>query len=193
MPSQFQLHRQKWADCQLCPLCETRTHVVLARGSVPCDVLFIGEAPGLSEDVLGSPFVGPAGKLLDEIIRVSIGDFIWPGVTDENDNDVPITWGFTNLVACIPRGDDGAKFTEPPEESIKACRQRLDEFIAISQPKLIVRVGTLSQKWLTQSAADHTCNIVHPAAILRADVTQRGLMRQRAAVALRDAVAEMLV
>ena len=68
MPSKYQLFVGKWGNCNHCYLCETREKIVLARGNVPADILFIGEAPGEGEDSTGVPFIGPAGRLLDEII-----------------------------------------------------------------------------------------------------------------------------
>jgi uracil-DNA glycosylase family 4 len=67
--TRFQLFCQKWGEGCGSTQCAGANRVVLVRGSVPCDVLFIGEAPGQSEDVVGRPFVGPAGKLLDRIIE----------------------------------------------------------------------------------------------------------------------------
>ena len=99
-------HKEKWINCYGCDLCEQRDKVVLLRGKIPCDVLFIGEAPGVSEDTLGKPFVGPAGTLLDNIIEESD-----PG-------ELKLAW--TNVIACIPKDDDGHKVKEPPRYSIEA-------------------------------------------------------------------------
>jgi uracil-DNA glycosylase len=64
----LQLFRQKWSGgCGSCH-CDKATNVVICKGTVPADVLFVGEAPGASEDILGLPFAGPAGKVLDSII-----------------------------------------------------------------------------------------------------------------------------
>jgi uracil-DNA glycosylase family 4 len=169
-------HKSKWRDCRLCSLCETRQNVVLARGKIPADVLFIGEAPGDSEDVHGQPFVGPAGHLLNSIISRSIPE--------------RIRVCFTNLVACIPLGDEGNKTQEPSAESILACRGRLTEFIGIVQPKLVVQVGKLATKY--DPSTGWRIAIVHPAAIIRSELSQRGLMIQRCEIAIRDAVQEMI-
>jgi uracil-DNA glycosylase len=64
----------------LCPLARK---VVLARGTLPCDVLFIGEGPGVSEDVTGRPFVGPAGSLLDHIVNTALAPEGTPTWLDE--------------------------------------------------------------------------------------------------------------
>lgn len=177
----YERHVRRWQECRKCSLCEKRQRVVLARGRVPCDVLFVGEAPGQSEDVIGLPFVGPAGKLLDEIIDQGL--------------DGQYDYALTNLVCCIPLDENGSKVTEPPKEAILACSDRLQEFVTICRPKVIVCVGSLSAKWIEKNFGYRISNlfvsITHPAAILRMDVSQRGLAIQRAVVTLQDSVEEL--
>jgi len=180
--SPWKKHKEKWSACQECDLCGRRNKVVLARGKLPCDILFIGEAPGVSEDVLGKPFVGPAGKLLDDIIEGAI--------------PFSMKLAFTNLVACIPKGEDGVKVHEPPEESIRACFDRLEEIIKIAKPHAIVCVGKLAAKWIPSQFgfwdAEYFTEIIHPAAILRLDLSQKGLAIQRTEQVLAK-VAESIV
>lgn len=57
-------------SCRGCGLCETRHHVVFGVGKRDADILFVGEGPGEQEDLLGEPFVGPAGKLLDDMLSI---------------------------------------------------------------------------------------------------------------------------
>jgi len=177
-------HKRRWSNCDNCLLCHRRTKVVLARGSLPCDVLFIGEAPGDSEDVLGKPFIGPAGRLLDEMIEHSLPD------------DSSVSTAFTNLVGCIPKDETNRKSGEPPEESIKACQERLAELVSIAKPRMIVCVGRLSAKWMALNFSEEelpVCyEISHPAYIIRLDVSQKGLAIQRTIVALNDAFEEEL-
>lgn len=198
--TEWQQHFEKWKDCRLCSLCDTRRRIVLARGKIPADILFIGEAPGPSEDMLGKPFIGPAGKLMDDIIGRSIeGRF---------------SYCMTNLVACIPLESAGKKFAEPPVESIKACAQRLQEFVKIVRPRLIVRVGVLAKKhvygqsdfsefqnmddpkfaslpWIPRGKFLLFADLIHPAAILRMNRAQQGLAVQRCVVELLSAVREL--
>ena len=56
--------------CSRCGLCETRTNVVFGIGNEQADIMFVGEGPGQQEDLQGIPFVGPAGKLLDDMLRI---------------------------------------------------------------------------------------------------------------------------
>lgn len=165
--------------------------MVLARGTVPCTILLIGEAPGESENAIGKPFCGPAGKLLDSIIENA-----------SSNCNAAYTYALTNLVACIPYDDDGLKATVPPSDSIKACSVRLQEFVTIARPKLIVCVGQVARDWVDPKKKDcvlpllaengiKTIDIMHPAAILRANMVQRGLMVQRAVAVLSTAIEEL--
>lgn len=180
MASAYQQHVARWSNCTACALCERRKKVVLVRGKLPATVLFIGEAPGQSEDVLGVPFVGPAGQLLDEIIDDAVS---------HSDLQEPPRMAWTNLVACIPKDESNSKVSEPPLESIESCAGRLKEIVAIANPRLVVMVGKLSEKHVkpTEVHRRRYVGIVHPAAILRIDITQRGLMIQRCRSILSDA------
>lgn len=176
--SSYQRFRQRWGNCKRCPLHKTRNKIVLCRGKVPAEILFIGEAPGLSEDVLGQPFVGPAGHLFQRIIDKAI--------------DAQFDYCLTNLICCIPL-EDGKKVLEPTKESITACQPRMKEFINLVHPKLVVRVGKLSSKNIGGKllAGIPTIDLVHPAAILRMEPAQQGLAIQRCIVSLEDAVADL--
>jgi uracil-DNA glycosylase family 4 len=169
-------HYVKWHNCKRCDLCNSRKNVVLARGSLPCDVLFVGEAPGASEDVIGVPFVGPAGKVLDQIIDAANGS-LWK-------------IAFSNLLACIPKDGTGNKIQtskEIPKEYLETCFKRLEELIVIAQPQTIVCVGTLAKSWIeTGDYRTGISSIIHPAAILRMDISQKGLAIQRTIITLRD-------
>lgn len=182
--TRWQQFLDTWKECTKCPLHQTRKSVVLARGSLPCDILFIGEAPGESEDVCGVPFIGPAGKLLDQIVTASL-------------RGRALRCAFTNLIACIPRDPINlTKYTEPPEESIEACTPRLQEFVEIANPKLLVAVGTTAKdflepgfKWSISFHKPLPCvDIYHPSYILRINTAQRTLASQRCIVAISQAI-----
>lgn len=188
MATRYSLFQERWQGCTSCHLHKNRQHVVLARGSIPCDVLFVGEAPGVSEDSIGIPFIGPAGKLLDYIRSRAIGS-------------ANVSWAMTNLVCCIPLGENGNKTGEPSEEYIRACSVRLYEFLEISRPKLMIAVGSLARDFLEQGYK-YSLNIpnrevlqvsiIHPAAILRSNVAQQGLAVQRCVITISNALEEML-
>ena len=108
--------------CTACALARGRTRVVPGEGSESARVMFIGEGPGYHEDQQGRPFVGPAGKLLDELIA-SIG---------MKRADVYIT----NVVKCRPPGN-----RDPLPGEIEACRQWLDPQIQMLRPRVIVTLG----------------------------------------------------
>jgi len=185
--SRWTTHKKKWSNCKKCELWKTRKKVVLLRGKLPCDVLMIGEAPGASENVVGNPFVGPAGKLLNGIISEATEDVSW-------------RFAFTNLVACIPLDEDSNKISEPSKSCIRKCRNRLREVVRLARPQAIVRIGKLSTTYATPEhlGTDELeesilfADIIHPAAILRADESQKGLAVQRSIVTLRDTLSELV-
>ena len=169
-------------------ICSEAKQVVFARGRVPADVLFAGEAPGASEDALGKPFVGPAGKLLDHIIERAFR------------NHASRTYCLTNLVGCIPFDENGVKTEEPDPDDILACSGRLLEFVRIVQPKLIVCVGSLPEKWIIGTKgkrhilAEYECAripITHPAAVLRMNIAAQGLAVQRCVVNISNALEDL--
>ena len=110
----------------------------LVRGVLPADVLLIAEAPGKNESALGSPLIGPAGKLLDRIVLEAFCD--------------KLRCAFTNLVGCMPI-DPGTlnKLEEPGYEQIATCRPRLAEIISIARPRMVVSVGKLADRWLAEA------------------------------------------
>jgi DNA polymerase len=116
---------QAVAVCTDCSLCETRTHSVPGEGPEKSDILFIGEGPGFHEDQQGRPFVGPSGKLLDDLL----------GLIGLSRPDVYIA----NVVKCRPPNN-----RDPLPEEIKACRKYLDRQILLLDPKVIVTLGRFS-------------------------------------------------
>lgn len=175
-------HVKKWKNCQECALCTQRNKIVIARGVVPADILFVGEAPGVSEDALGMPFVGPAGQLLDAIVDSALAASKFPTATTV----------FTNLVLCFPRDAKQTDDHRPESEEIEACAPRLREFAEIARPRLVVCVGDTAKDWvrhlLGETGSNAWCDIIHPAAITRMHPVQRSMVEKRCFVVLRDAI-----
>lgn len=163
--------RDKWKDCSLCHLCGVRHNVVLCKGAIPCDILFVGEGPGTSEDAIGKPFIGPAGKLLEK----QIGEA-------QRNAECDFRFCFTNLVCCIPK-ERGKKVGEPPKACIEACSTRLEEFLELCKPRAIISVGDLSETYLGERSYE---KITHPAAILRAEIVRQELMYHKVVVVLEN-------
>lgn len=111
--------------CTLCELHRMRTQAVPGAGNPNAEIMFIGEGPGWHEDRQGLPFVGAAGKFLDEMLEKI-------GLSRE---DVFIT----NVVKCRPPGN-----RDPLPDEMSACRAYLDEQIALIKPKVIVTLGRFS-------------------------------------------------
>lgn len=181
----WQEHARRWGSCQECPLCTQRTSIVLAKGSVPCDCMFLGEAPGVSEDTSGLPFDGPAGAKLDEIVAAVRASSM-----------VQFTEAYTNLVSCFPREAKQTKDHRPEDDEIKACSPRLQEFVALCQPRLIVAVGDTADEWgpVVAGAPQEVewCHIVHPAAILRMPAAQKDMATRKQVAILRDAIERVM-
>ena len=154
-------------DCARCGLHETRKHVVIEAGNRQADVMFIGEGPGEQEDIQGIPFVGPAGRLLDDMLSI----------IDLDRTNCYIA----NIVKCRP-----PKNRDPKDEEQAACIGFLHEQIRLVQPKIIVCLGRIAAKqliradyritrehgtWMERDGAWCTA-IYHPSALLR-DVRKR--------------------
>ena len=120
------------AGCTRCELAQSRTNTVFGVGNPGADWLIIGEAPGAEEDRRGEPFVGRAGKLLDEMLR-AIG---------ESRETVFIA----NILKCRPPNNRDPKPTESA-----ACREYLERQIELVQPRIILAVGRIAAQTLLQS------------------------------------------
>ena len=156
------------ADCTRCGLCETRHNVVFGIGREDADILFVGEGPGEQEDLSGEPFVGPAGKLLDDMLSI----------IDLNRAE---NCYIANIVKCRPPHN-----RDPLETEQDACIGYLRNQVALIRPKIIVCLGRIAAKrlidadyritkqhgqWVEKSGVWMTA-IYHPSALLR-DVAKR--------------------
>jgi DNA polymerase len=120
--NQWQKIKIEVQNCNLCELSKTRTKVVFGEGNEKAKVMIIGEAPGGEEDIQGRPFVGRAGKLLDQVLT----EINW------NRNEIYIT----NLVKCRPPENRLPSFYE-----ISKCSKYLKLQIEFVNPSLIILLG----------------------------------------------------
>jgi uracil-DNA glycosylase len=120
------------SGCVRCPLHQGRTKVVFGSGNADADLMFVGEAPGMHEDLQGLPFVGRAGKLLDQLLE-EVG---------LSRSDVFIT----NVLLCRPPGN-----RDPQPEEIDTCKPYLHKKIELIEPKVICTLGNFATKLLTRS------------------------------------------
>ena len=139
--------------CTKCALHKTRRNIVIGRGIIPADVLFIGEAPGKSEDMLSEPFVGAAGKILDALIK----KILLPHKK---------IYYITNTVFCRPCEGKDEPNREPFEEEVLACRENVLSKAKEVNPKLIIFLGKIAEKYY-QSEFPNSISLQHPAFILR--------------------------
>ncbi|MDD5455239.1 MAG: uracil-DNA glycosylase [Candidatus Ratteibacteria bacterium] len=111
--------------CKKCHLHKTRTNAVPGEGNSQAEIMFIGEAPGYHEDIQGRPFVGQAGKLLDNLLK---------GIGLERKNVF-----IGNIIKCRPPGN-----RDPQPEEINTCISYLLKQIEIIKPKVICTLGRFS-------------------------------------------------
>lgn len=126
------------ATCTRCALCSSRNRTVFGIGDQRARWMLIGEGPGRSEDQQGEPFVGPAGKLLDNMLQAI-------DLQRGENNYV------ANVVKCRPTDATGRDRAPTPEEAA-ACRPYLDRQIALVQPAVIIALGKVAA--LSLLAAD---------------------------------------
>lgn len=121
--------RARVAACTRCALHEGRTQTVFGVGNPDADWMVIGEAPGAEEDRRGEPFVGRAGKLLDEMLR-AIGE-------------ARDTVFIANILKCRPPGN-----RDPKADEAAACRAYLERQVELVNPKIILAVGRIAAQQL---------------------------------------------
>jgi uracil-DNA glycosylase len=146
--------------CPLCKLARTRKNAVPGEGQISAKIMFIGEAPGRSEDEKGKPFVGAAGRILDNLLKKA-------GIER---SQVFIT----NIVKCRPPNN-----RVPEEDELIACRPYLDRQIALIKPKVICILGrtayssilggssiTASRGKIIERSGQKYFSTFHPAAVI---------------------------
>ena len=172
--------RDAASACQACPLWRTGTQTVFGEGAARSELMLVGEQPGDREDREGHPFVGPAGRLLDEALEEAGIDRARAYVT--------------NVVKHFKWQARGKRriHAKPASAEISACRPWLDAEIAVVKPDVLVCLGaTAAQALLGRSfrvtrergkpvdsdLATHVLATIHPSAILRADADTREVER----------------
>jgi len=127
---ELQAFAEAVAGCTKCPLAGGRTQVVFGSGDPNADLMFVGEAPGFHEDKQGVPFVGAAGKLLDQLlagIRLSRSEVF-----------------VANVLKCRPPGN-----RDPMPEEIEACESHLWRQIELIEPRVVATLGNFATKLLS--------------------------------------------
>lgn len=123
------------AGCTACPLHRARTRTVFGVGDESADWLWVGEGPGAEEDASGEPFVGQAGKLLDNMLAA---------INLQRGRHVYIT----NIVKCHPPSN-----RNPESDEAQQCEPYLRQQIELIQPKLIIALGKVAAQNLLRSDA----------------------------------------
>ena len=172
------------SGCHKCPLAATRTHTVPGEGSPTAEIMFVGEGPGREEDETGKPFVGRAGRFLDELIES----------LPMRREDVFIA----NVVKCRPPGN-----RDPERQEVETCSGYLTEQIETIDPLVVVPLGRHALGWFVSNpriTADHgkimphgnrvLMPLLHPSAGLRNPENARRL--RESIHTIRDALLESM-
>lgn len=144
-------------NCSDCGLSAFRKNIVPGRGEKPADILFIGEAPGKTEDLLAKAFVGPAGKILNAAIEKARA---------LAKMESPPSFYITNTVWCRPCDEKGGPNRPPTSEEAWACWPNLERCYYEVAPTEVVFLGKVSKTY-NQPAFPWGIHLVHPAYILR--------------------------
>lgn len=166
--------------CQACDLYWTGTQTVFGEGGSKARIVFVGEQPGNEEDLSGRPFVGPAGRLLDEAL-------------EEAGIDRALAY-VTNVVKHFKWEARGKRriHAKPNQTEITACMPWLNAELAMIQPDVMVCLGATAAQallgksfrvtkergeWVESTLAPHVMATIHPSAILRAEDDRAEQMR----------------
>ena len=149
----------KYKDCENCGLCQVRRQVVIGRGTIPATVLFMGEAPGKTEDLRGEAFVGRAGKLLDKMM-IDAAKLI--GIMPEKTPSFYII----NTVLCHPSDSFAGPNRVPSQEEILACMPNIIDIYKEVRPELVIFLGKVAEQYYSKEFL-LTASIQHPAFLLR--------------------------
>jgi uracil-DNA glycosylase family protein len=187
--------RAEAADCKACDLWKTGSQTVFGEGSEEAKIVFVGEQPGDKEDLAGRPFVGPAGRVLDEGLEAA---------------------GIDRSLAYVTNAVKHFKWTargkrrihqKPNASEMTACRPWLEAELAVVQPKVLVALGaTAAQSLLGRQfrvtkergrpvdsdLAPHVVATVHPSSILRQETEGDREAAMKEFVADLEVVAELL-
>ena len=162
--------RAEAAGCRACPLWKTATQTVFGEGADSAEVMFVGEQPGDQEDKQGRPFVGPAGRVLDEALGAA-------GI------DRATTY-VTNAVKHFKWEARGKRriHAKPTWTEQTACRPWLESELAVVRPRVLVCLGATAARsllgkqfrvtkergrWLESELAEYVTATIHPSSILR--------------------------
>jgi uracil-DNA glycosylase len=163
--------RKEAAGCRACPLWENATQTVFGAGSASSVAMFVGEQPGDREDREGAPFVGPAGRLLDDALAAAGIDRSAAYVTNAVKHFKWTARGKRRIHA------------KPTWSELAACRPWLESELAVVKPRVLVCLGATAAQsllgrqfrvtkqrgaWVESDLAEHVTATIHPSAILRA-------------------------
>lgn len=147
-----------WLKCRRCGLWRWRRVVVIDNQTLPTKILFLGEAPGKVEDLVGLPFQGLAGIFLKSSMFVDAQRLA-------NLRSVPPHF-FANVVACRPTDSKDGDTRKPSDFEAKRCRFWINKLLKTAKPKRVVLLGKVAEKTLI-NLVDNPVVLPHPAFFVR--------------------------
>lgn len=145
-------------ECNRCTLSKYRRNIVIGRGDIPAEILFIGEAPGRSENLRGIPFCGTSGRILNKAL--SIASARSSSLCEE------LTYYITNTVLCRPCNGKAEPNRQPTMEERLLCKSNIIKIHKHVQPYRLILLGKVAKATYT-SVFPGSYSLVHPAYIAR--------------------------
>lgn len=187
--TRWQQHTERWKHCIDCPIGLSCQNHVLGRGQLPCDILFLGEAPGPEEDDEGIPFIGRAGKVLTALIRQASTRLKISGLMYAEDRDA-LRYFISNTLACFPEDPSSDTFRKPETTELLRCKPRVLDLLEFAQPRGVVLLGKVAEGFYLKdinSLSIPCVGLYHPSYINRNGGTA-SLMFKR----VRDSLTEFI-
>ena len=178
MKTEWLPYFNEWIHCEQCPLLKA-TPVIYPRGKIPCDILFIGMNPGITENSLGFPMTGPTREEIDNWITMGIPS--------------SARWAIQNVVACVTR-ETMIRTRDPTVVEVSNCRQRLIQFVRLADPGKIVILGEFAWKHFPKDAfpgLDYL-KLPHPIALAHLELQEARTKRAKVIISLRKFTGRMM-
>ena len=131
--------------CKNCELYKTRHKIVIGRGKIPADILFIGEKPNSVEDQIGLPYVGKVGLLFDKMIKDACSQL----------NTPLFSYYISNIVLCRPVDKISGESRATKRTDFESCLDNVFEIISYVKPKIVIYVGRVAERFLSKYLSEY--------------------------------------
>jgi len=142
-------------NCTKCHLHKYRRNIVHGRGSLPCDICIVGEAPGMTEDLTGEAFTGRTGQLLDKVIHE----------VNQSSGFKPRIY-FMNILFCRATDSIGGISREPESDETFSCSENVQKILDRTHAKHFIIIGDITEKFIKRRI-NHYTKLTHPVNVKR--------------------------